>query len=171
MKTKRVCVVPYNAQWKEDFETVKGYLLPVIHDVITDIVHIGSTSVEGLSAKPIIDMDVVIQDYSVFDTLVEKLATLGYIHEGDLGIKDREAFDYKGNADLPKHHLYVCHEYSAELHRHVVFRDYLRKNPDAVREYSIVKEEGARLFSDSIDGYIAHKSQFIADIYKKCNLI
>ena len=167
---KRVVVVPYNEQWKTDFETIKQYLLPVVEDIIISIEHIGSTSVEGLFAKPIIDIDFVIKDYSVFDTVVEKLATLGYIHEGNLGIKDREAFDYKGNIDLPKHHLYVCPEFSVELHRHLAFRDYLRNNPDAVHKYSKVKEEGAKLFPDSIDDYIAYKSPCIEEIYKKCGV-
>ena len=127
---KRVVVVPYNEQWKTDFETIKQYLLSAINDVIIGIEHIGSTSVEGLSAKPIIDIDIVIKDYSVFNTVVERLATLGYIHEGNLGIKDRESFDYKGDTDLPKHHLYVCPQDSAELHRHITFRDYLRTHPE-----------------------------------------
>ena len=94
---KRVVVVPYSEQWKTDFETIKQYLLPVVEDIIISIEHIGSTSVEGLSAKPIIDIDIVIKDYSVVDSVIGKLASLGYIHEGNLGIKDREAFDYKGS--------------------------------------------------------------------------
>lgn len=168
---KRVIVVPYNEQWKKDFDTIKQYLLTALKDTIIGIEHIGSTSVDGLYAKPIIDIDVVIKDYSVFDTVVEKLATLGYIHEGNLGIKDREAFDYKADVDLPKHHLYVCPEFSAELRRHIAFRDYLRNNPEAVLKYSKVKEEGARLFPDSIDDYIAYKSPCIEEIYKKCKIL
>ena len=166
---KRVIVVPYSERWKTDFETIKQHLLTTINDIIISIEHIGSTSIEGLSAKPIIDIDIVIKDYSVFDTVVERLATLGYIHEGNLGIKDREAFDYKGNVDLPKHHLYVCPEFSVELHRHIAFRDYLRNNPDAVHKYSKVKEEGAKLFPDSIDDYIAYKLPCIEEIYKEIN--
>lgn len=167
---KRVVVVPYNEQWKTDFEAIKQYVLPAINDVVIGIEHVGSTAVEGLSAKPIIDIDIVIKDYSVFDTVVERLATLGYIHEGNLGIKDRDAFDYKGDIDLPKHHLYVCPEFSAELHRHITFRDYLKNNSDAVLKYSKVKEEVARLFPDSIDDYIAYKSPCIEEIYKKCGV-
>lgn len=167
---KRVIVVPYDEQWKTDFETIKQHLLPAVKDTIISIEHIGSTSVEGLSAKPIIDIDIVIKDYSVFDAVIEKLASLGYIHEGNLGIKDREAFDYQGDADLPKHHLYVCPEFSAELHRHIIFRDYLKNNPEAVLRYSKVKEEGARLFPDSIDDYIAYKSPCIEELYKKCGV-
>lgn len=168
---KRVIVVPYDEQWKKDFDTIKQYLLTALKDTIIGIEHIGSTSVDGLSAKPVIDIDVVIKDYTVFDTVVEKLATLGYIHEGNLGIKDREAFDYKADVDLPKHHLYVCPEFSAELRRHITFRDYLRNNPEAVLKYSKVKEEGARLFPDSIDDYIAYKSPCIEEIYKKCKIL
>ena len=122
---KRVVVVPYREQWKTDFETIKQYLLTSINDIIIGIEHIGSTSVECLSAKPIIDIDIVIKDYSVFDVVVEKLASLGYIHEGNLGIKDREAFDYKGDIDLPEHHLYVCPEFSAELYKHITFYNLL----------------------------------------------
>ncbi len=167
---KRVIVVPYNEQWKRDFETIKQYLLPAIKDVTINIEHIGSTSVEGLSAKPIIDIDIVIKDYSVFDAVVKKLASLGYMHEGNLGIKDREAFDYQGNVALPKHHLYVCPEFSLELHRHIAFRDYLRNNPEALQKYSNVKEKGVELFPDSIDDYIAYKSPCIEEIYRNCRL-
>ena len=167
---KRVVVVPYDEQWKTYFETIKQHLFPTVKDTIISIEHIGSTSVEGLSAKPIIDIDIVIKDYSVFDTVVERLATLGYIHEGNLGIKDREAFDYKGNTDLPKHHLYVCPDFSLELHRHITFRDYLRTNPEAVIQYSKIKEDGVKLFPDSIDDYIAYKSPCIEAIYKKCGV-
>ena len=167
---KRVIVVPYDEQWKTNFEIITQHLFPAVKDIIIGIEHIGSTSVEGLSAKPIIDIDIVIKDYSVFDTVVERLAILGYIHEGNLGIKDREAFNYKGNMDLPKHHLYVCPQFSAELHRHIAFRDYLKNNSKAVLKYSKIKEEGAKLFPDSIDDYIAYKSPFIEEIYKKCGL-
>lgn len=167
---KRVIVVPYDEQWKTNFEIIKQHLFPAVKDIIIGIEHIGSTSVEGLSAKPIIDIDIVIKDYSVFDTVVERLAILGYIHEGNLGIKDREAFNYKGNMDLPKHHLYVCPQFSEELQRHIAFRDYLKNNSEAVLKYSKVKEEGAKLFPDSIDDYIAYKSPFIEEIYMECKL-
>ena len=163
----RIVVVPYDKQWEIGFEEIKRYILPAAEGLILGIEHVGSTSVEGLWAKPIIDLDVVIKDYSVFPALVEKLASLGYAYEGDLGIKDREAFDYRGGAELPKHHMYVCPAFSAELHRHISFRDHLRSTPGDVLLYSRVKEEGARLYPDSMDGYIAHKSPCIEEIYRK----
>ncbi|MBQ6932272.1 MAG: GrpB family protein [Clostridia bacterium] len=167
---KKVIVVPYDGQWKNDFEIIKQYLLTAVKDTAVGIEHVGSTSVEGLSAKPIIDIDIVIKDYSVFGKVVESLAALGYIHEGGLGIKDREAFDYKGKTELPVHHLYVCPEFSEELKRHIAFRDYLRKCPEAVLKYGRVKEEGAKLFPDSIDDYIKYKAPCIEEIYRKIRL-
>ncbi|MBR6772412.1 MAG: GrpB family protein [Clostridia bacterium] len=165
----RVTVVPYDENWKRDFERIKNHIMPVADGLILRIEHVGSTSVEGLCAKPIIDIDAVIKDYSVFDALVKKLSEIGYVHEGNLGIKDREAFDYRGDTVLPKHHLYVCPVFSAELRRHVSFRDYLRENREDMVRYSRVKEEGARMFPDSIEGYIAHKSPCIEEIYEKIN--
>ena len=170
MRTKKVIVVPYDKAWKSAFEEIKKEIERVIGDLIIGIEHVGSTSVEGLSAKPIIDIDVVIKDYSVFATVVQKLETIGYIHEGDLGIKDREAFKYTDKPHLMMHHLYVCPQYSEELHRHITFRDFLRSNPEAVRKYSLIKEKAAELFPNDIDGYIEYKSPCIKELYKECGL-
>lgn len=170
MRTKKVIVLPYDASWKTAFEDIRRELEAALGDLAVGIEHVGSTSVEGLSAKPIIDIDVVIRDYSVFDAVVRKLASVGYIHEGDLGIKDREAFKYTHKPHLQKHHLYVCPQDSAELRRHITFRDFLRSNPDAMQEYSAVKETAARLYPEDIDGYIAYKSPCIERLYRMCGL-
>ena len=165
MRTKRVVVVPYDEAWKNAFEEIKTEIEAEIGDLIIGIEHVGSTSVEGMSAKPCIDIDVIIKDYSVFDEIVRKLGVIGYIHEGDLGIKDREAFKYANKPHLMTHHLYVCPRDSEELHRHIAFRDFLRKNPEAVKKYSRVKETAAQLFPDSIDQYIEYKSPCIEELY------
>ncbi len=170
MRTKQVVVVPYDAAWKYAFEEIKTEIEDQIGDLMLGIEHVGSTSVKGMSAKPCIDIDVVIRDYSVFDAVVQKLDAIGYIHEGDLGIKDREAFKYADKPHLMTHHLYVCPRDSEELHRHIAFRDFLRKNPEAVKKYSRVKETAAQLFPDSIDQYIEYKSPCIEELYKECGL-
>ena len=170
MRTVKVTVLPYNEGWRSDFEKIKNELENAIGDMVIAIEHVGSTSVQGMSAKPCIDIDVVIKDYSVFDIIVGKLADIGYIHEGDLGIKDREAFKYTDKPHLQSHHLYVCPQYSAELHRHITFRDYLRTHPEAANEYSKVKEKAAQLFPDNIDKYMEYKSPCIAKFYKLCGL-
>ena len=170
MRTSKVIVMPYHKEWQTDFEKIKNELENAIGDMVIAIEHVGSTSVQGMSAKPCIDIDIVIKDYSVFDIIVGKLADIGYIHEGDLGIKDREAFKYTDKPHLQSHHLYVCPQYSAELHRHITFRDYLRTHPEAANEYSKVKEKAAQLFPDDIDSYIEFKSPCIAKLYKLCGL-
>ena len=170
MKTRKVTVLPYEMAWQAAFEKIKGEIQEAIGDLIIGIEHVGSTSVQGMSAKPCIDIDVIIQDYLVFSAVVEGLKGIGYIHEGDLGIKDREAFRYSGKEHLQMHHLYVCPKYSEELRRHISFRDFLRGNPEAVRRYSLIKEKAAELFPNDIDGYIAYKSPCIEELYKECGL-
>ena len=131
---------------------------------------VGSTSVDGLSAKPIIDIDVVISDYSVFDSIVSKLSTIGYFHVGDLEIKEREVFKYSDKPHLRKHHLYVCPQNSKELLRHITFRDFLRNNPEAVKKYGKVKENAAKLFPNNMDKYIEYKTPCIEELYSLCSL-
>ena len=170
MRTKKVVVLPYDRTWKFAFEEIKREIEGAIGDLIIGIEHVGSTSVEGLSAKPIIDIDVIIKDYSSFDAVVSKLEAIGYIHEGNLGIKDREAFKYTDKPHLQQHHLYVCPQQSEELYRHTTFRDFLINNPEAVKKYSAVKEKAAQLFPDSIEQYIEYKSPCIEELYKLCGL-
>ena len=170
MQTKRVLVVPYSDSWKTDFEKIKKEIEVALDGLFISIEHVGSTSVEGLSAKPCIDIDVVIKDYLVFSRVVDALADIGYIHEGDLGIKDREAFKYLNKPHLASHHLYVCPENSKELHRHITFRDFLRQDPEAAKRYAEVKVRAAELFPYDIEKYIEYKSSCIDEIYKMCGL-
>ena len=170
MQTKKVVVLPYCPEWKSDFEKIKSEISDALGKLSLGIEHIGSTSVEGMSAKPIIDLDVEIQSRSDFPAVRDRLKTAGYIHEGDLGIRDREAFRYTGKQHLQIHHLYVCPSGSRELHRHLTFRNYLRTHPEAVREYSRVKETAARHHPDSIEGYMEFKNNCIAELCQKCGL-
>ena len=170
MRTKKVVVLPYDRTWQSDFEEIKREIEGAIGDLIVGIEHVGSTSVEGMSAKPIIDIDVIIQDNTAFDAVVRRLKAIGYIHEGDLGIKDREAFNYSNKPHLRQHHLYVCPQQSEELHRHITFRYFLANNPEAVKKYSAVKEKAAQLFPDNIEKYIAYKSPCIEELYRLCGL-
>ncbi len=170
VKTKHVTVEPYSRAWANHFNSIRNEIGEAMGGLALRIEHVGSTSVPGLSAKPIIDIDVVIRDESVLEEAVCRLETIGYRHEGNLGIEGREAFRYDGKDHLQKHHLYVCTQDSAELKRHTAFRDYLRSHPEAVREYSRIKEEGAALYPDDIEKYIGHKSPFIERIYREIGL-
>lgn len=170
MRTGKVIVLPYDSAWKNDFEKIKTEIEAVIGDLTIGIEHVGSTSVVGMSAKPCIDIDVIIKDQTMLNAVIDGLSTIGYIHEGDLGIKGREAFKYTDKPHLRTHHLYVCPEDSAELRRHLTFRDYLRSHPNAVKKYSEVKEIAARLFPNDIDAYIRYKSPCIEELYALCGL-
>ena len=170
MKTAKVTVLPYRKEWQAAFEAICAEIAAALGDLALAIEHVGSTAVEGMSAKPCIDIDVVIADRAALAAVIERLAVVGYEHEGDLGIRDREAFRYADKPHLMAHHLYVCPKDSAELHRHVAFRDFLKSNASAVRQYSKIKEEAARLFPNDIDGYIAYKSPCIQELYRQCGL-
>lgn len=170
MRTQKVVVLPYDKAWQSAFEAIRLELEAALGELAIGIEHVGSTSVEGLSAKPCIDIDVIIRDYSSFDAVVQKLGAIGYIHEGDLGIKDREAFKYSDKPHLLKHHLYVCPQDSQELHRHITFRDFLTSNPQAAKQYGQVKEQAALLFPNDIDGYIKYKTPCIEELYRLCGL-
>ena len=170
MRTAKVTVLPYDSAWKSAFEAIKKEIEGAAGDLILGVEHVGSTSVEGMSAKPCIDLDVVIRDVSVLEAVIARLYAIGYIHEGDLGIPGREAFKYTDKPHLQTHHLYVCLRDSRELHRHITFREFLKSHPEAVRQYSRVKETAAQLFPDDIDRYIAYKSPCIEELYAQCGL-
>ena len=170
MRTKRVVVEKWNPQWKYEYEKIVASLgKDIIYNSIK-IEHVGSTSVEGMSAKPIIDLDIVIEN-DKFEIIKRLLKDKGYEHEGDLGIEGREAFTYSGKEELMTHHLYVCYQDSKELFRHITFRNFLKDNPALAAEYSRVKEQAAVLYHDDIDKYMEFKSEIIEKIYKKCRLL
>lgn len=168
MKTKHVIVEDYNAEWKNEFERIKNELLTVLSKKINSIEHVGSTSVEGLSAKPIIDIDIVIDQN--FEEVRQALESMGYTYEGDLGISGREVFKYRGNQHLMLHHLYVCNKDNKELLRHIKFRDYLRQHKEDRDKYSSIKKEMAFKYPEDIDSYIKGKQPVILEIYNKCGL-
>ncbi len=167
MRTSYVTVIPYSDQWERDFLKIKDEIKSALGELAENIEHVGSTSVRGLSAKPVIDIDVVISDSSVLSDVIAALGRIGYQHEGDLGITGREAFRYDGKDHLQKHHLYVCPDDSSELKKHIAFRDYLRSHPEVAAEYGRIKEEGAALYPEDIDRYIEYKTPLIEKIYRE----
>lgn len=165
--TKVVEIVPYDEQWKVEFERIKEMLLNCIGDLVLSVEHIGSTSVEGLSAKPIIDIDVVIESYKVLAEIVKALDSEGFTHEGNLGIEGREAFKRRFKDDFMKYHLYVCPKDGKGYLEHIAFRDYLRSNPEAMNAYSCLKSELASLYRYDIESYCELKTEFVRNILLK----
>ena len=137
-----------------------------LEDHILSIEHVGSTSVPGMTAKPIIDLDIVIPD-GTLERTIDLMATLGYFHQGDLGIPTRDAFDLSDpvlKSSLPKHHPYVCPESSPELKRHLAFRDFLRTHPDDTRLLSDLKWQLCEQHDNDRHAYMDGKATLCAEI-------
>ncbi|WP_433942813.1 GrpB family protein [Paenibacillus sp. SN-8-1] len=92
MSSKPVIIEKYNDDWPLKFLELQEILREHLDDLALSIEHVGSTSVPGLASKPIIDLDIVIDSMELLPQVIKKLNNLGYIHEGDLGIENREAF-------------------------------------------------------------------------------
>jgi GrpB-like predicted nucleotidyltransferase (UPF0157 family) len=105
-KTKVVEVVPYNPEWRNEFIKIKKQLLAYVGDLIIGAEHVGSTSIEGLSSKPIIDLDLVIESYDVLPEIIARLQQYGYEHQGNRGIEGREAFRRNQDDGFMDYHLY-----------------------------------------------------------------
>ena len=168
--TKRVEVVPYEPAWPVRFEEVRQHLLSFLAGQDVRVEHVGSTSVPGLAAKPILDIDIVLQNTADFAEVKALLEANGYYHVGDLGITGREAFKYDNKPQLMSHHLYVLSADSEELKRHLTFRDWLRSHPQDREAYAQVKLAAAQQFPDDIGAYIDAKSDVIFEIYQRCGL-
>ncbi len=175
MTPKPVIVEAYNDRWPVMFDELQSILRDRLGKLILTIEHVGSTSVPKLAAKPIIDIDIVTQSISLLPEVIVKLNELGYNHEGNLGIEDREAFSRidervpydKSMNRKPEHHLYVCSMESAELERHVTFRNILRTYPNLLEEYASLKKELAKKFRDDRNSYTEGKTRFITRVMEE----
>lgn len=166
--TRAVVVVDYDPAWPEAYERVRSFVWPAVSDVAIAVEHVGSTAVPGLAAKPVIDVDVVVEAEGDVAVAIERLARLGYAHRGDLGVAGREAFD---NPDgLPAHHLYLCPRASTALANHLVVRDYLRTHPAAAASYGALKKALALRFPRDVDGYVDGKTDFVLRILREGGL-
>jgi GrpB-like predicted nucleotidyltransferase (UPF0157 family) len=138
---------PHDPTWASEFAELEAIYMKALGDLALRIEHVGSTAIPDLLAKPILDIDIVMQNYSVFSQIVNALELLGYEHHGDQGISQREVFKPKGTTapvaasrkTFMPHHLYVCPASSPELRRHICFRGVLRARPDLRRQYEAMK--------------------------------
>ena len=159
-------VESYNPAWPAWFDRVKAFIEPKLDDISHTIEHVGSTAVPGLTAKPIIDLDVVV-DRQAFSAVRGRLEDLGYIHQGDLGVAGREAFDLSDpgtRAELPAHHLYVCERGCQALRDHLAFRDFMRPHPDWIRKLSDLKRSLCEQYHDDREAYMNGKAAMVREI-------
>jgi GrpB-like predicted nucleotidyltransferase (UPF0157 family) len=161
-----VIVLDYDPNWPRLFQSLRNRIADALGDMAAAIEHVGSTAVPGLAAKPIIDIDVLLAPETMLPAAIERLASLGYIHRGNLGVPEREAFFAPAN-DPPPHHLYVCPPSSAEFRRHVAFRDYLRAHPKDATMYADLKIALAERFREDRSTYNAAKGEFVAELISR----
>ncbi|MFJ8120041.1 GrpB family protein [Bacillus mycoides] len=174
MTKNGVTIEDYNPEWSIIFKDLKCVIEAELGDLLLSIEHVGSTSINNLSAKPIIDLDLVIDNRGMLPKVIQRLEKLGYYHQGDLGIEGREAFGKKDhftpwhgeNRVWMDHHLYVCCKDNKELAKHLAFRNYLRIHPDSVREYGQLKKKLAETAKDRVS-YTEGKSDFVNTLLEK----
>jgi GrpB-like predicted nucleotidyltransferase (UPF0157 family) len=150
-------IVAHRADWPAKFEAIRNAIAPFLPDTFS-IIHIGSTSIPGMPAKDIIDLDVVCPQ-GVIGAAVAALINAGYHHEGDKGLTGREAFSPEPGspaAALPAHHLYACEAGASELHKHLAFKGYLLCHPER-RLWLAEQKVAADRAAESRDDYIERK--------------
>jgi len=157
-----IIVLDYDPTWPGIFQSLRKRIADALGDRAAAIEHVGSTAVPGLAAKPIIDIDVLLASEPMLSAAIERLARLGYIPRGNLGVPEREAFYAPAND--PPHHLYVCPPRSAEFRRHVAFRDYLRAHPKDAKMYGELKLVLAKRFREDRSAYNNAKTEFVAEV-------
>jgi len=160
--TNPVIVLDYDPSWPGVFQSLRKRIADALGDMAAAIEHVGSTAVPNLAAKPVIDIDVLLASETMLPAAIERLAGLGYLHRGNLGIPEREAFVAPSND--PPHHLYVCPPHSTEFRRHVAFRDYLRAHPKDAKIYAELKLALAQRFPDDRLAYNAAKTAFVTEL-------
>jgi GrpB-like predicted nucleotidyltransferase (UPF0157 family) len=162
LRAARVEIVEYDPRWPRTFEVLRDHVGPVLSDIASGIEHVGSTSVPGLAAKPVIDIDIVVPTSDAIRDAIRRVETLGYRYAGDLGIENRHGFHEP--AEDPTHNLYVCLAGSRALRNHLAVRDYLRSHPEARAAYAALKRRLADAYSANRLAYGAAKTEFILGI-------
>ena len=160
----RVVVVDGDPRWPQQFHEIAANLAPFVEPLVVRIEHVGSTSVPGLAAKPIIDLDVVVASEELLRPVISRIELAGYRWVGDLDVAGREAFEAPATQSLPEHHLYLVVENNRAHCDHWLFRNSLNAYPELRDRYSAIKRENAVLARGDIDRYVALKAAFVAQV-------
>ncbi len=156
-------IVEYRADWPRVFEREAAAILAACRPLIAEVHHIGSTSVPGLAAKPILDVLPVAAGQADAAEAVSRMTALGYRYRGENGIAGRFYFDRVVDGRTVMH-VHVFPAGHPEIRRHLAFRDYLRTNPDIAREYERLKRELATRYRDDRRAYTDAKAAFITRV-------
>lgn len=163
----KVEIVSYDENWGEKFELEERKLRKVFSEYAFAIEHVGSTSIPGLSAKPIIDISVGVNNLEEVMQFKDKLEEIGYEYRDKSGKNGERYFFAKGSSDNRTHYLHIIKFNSQEWKKNLFFRDYLRNNYESMKEYEKLKITLSKQFADNRPKYTEAKSKFISDILKK----
>ena len=168
LKRGIVKLVDYDKKWQEDYKDEEKLLKKVLKDQIIEIHHIGSTSIPGLQAKPVIDILIVIKDLNEIDKIENKLKEYNYENRGQQGVEDRYFFA-KGPEDARTHYIHFTEPNSATYYNQVYFKRYLIEHPEYITKYCELKKELACKYADERPKYTKGKNDFITDVIKKAH--
>lgn len=159
-------IAGYDPAWPGAYERERVAILGALGDLVFAIEHVGSTSVPGLGAKPIIDIMIGVRDLADHARCVAPLQSLGYEHKGEFGIPGRLYFR-KLIDGLRTHHIHLVEHGCDFWERHLLFRDYLRRHPQEVRQYQEMKARLAAQYGEDRIGYTEAKTEFIESALAK----
>jgi GrpB-like predicted nucleotidyltransferase (UPF0157 family) len=162
--TKNIVVEEYNPEWLDWFDAIRQRLEPVLDGAARRVEHVGSTSVPGLAAKPIIDVDVVVGSPEDVPVALARLATLGYEWRGNLCIPGREAFEVPPHLELPTHHLYLVVENNRAHCDHWLLREQMIADPVLRDRYATLKKANVEDSKGDMDAYVSLKAKFVAEV-------
>ena len=158
-----VQVLPWQTTWPVAFEMEASQLAPVLRELGGTLHHIGSTSVPGLAAKPIIDLLLEVPDLAALDRRSDALVALGWEAKGEFGLPGRRYFRKADAQGHRTHHLHAFEAGSAEARRHLAFRDYLIAHPAVASAYGALKRTLAVAHPQDMEAYMDGKNSFIKD--------
>jgi len=164
MTQSAVRLVPYDVLWPREFEAEAARIEQACDELPIVLEHIGSTSVPGLSAKPIIDILAGVPANADRGPYIAALRQIGYEHRGTNGLPGREYF-VRGTPR--SHHVHLVSRSSALWRDHLRFRDWLRTHPETAREYEILKRQLAITFADDRRQYTDAKGPFIRAVLRE----
>ena len=167
LKVGTVKLEKYDSKWKEMFKEEKQELEKIFGPLAIKIEHIGSTSIEGLSSKPIIDIAIALVKLEDFKKIKHNFEKEPYSIKED-SVQD-EILIRKGNEDNRTHFIHIMEIESKRYKDTIKFRDYMRTHSQAVKEYEELKEKLAKKYADNRKMYTNSKNEFIQSILKKAN--
>jgi len=150
----------YDPAWAHAFRVEHNLLLERLDPRPLAIEHIGSTAIEGLAAKPIIDILIHVEDRALALACVPAIEALGYANVPNYIDPNRVVLIKRGADGERTHHVHV-HSDAEEVRRHLMFRDRLRADPAALNAYAALKQDLAQRFADDRAAYSKHKTAFI----------